>query len=334
YFINNRIENLKDIAGLIQRLVPDARVITGHGQMDGKELEARILDFMEGKYDVLVSTTIVESGVDVPNANTIFINDAQRFGMADLHQMRGRVGRSNRKAFCYLITPPFDMMTSDARKRLEAIEQFSDLGSGFQIAMKDLEIRGAGNLLGAEQHGQIAQVGFDLYCQLLSQAISELKGEEVEEVTLPPVDLPFDAYIPNDYITSEAQRIFFYKKMAAAKSMKDVQQVQEEMDDRFGDPPRAVWNMLAVLRLRIRAAEFGIGSIATEKRQIIIKMSNGFRILPDIAKELQRTYKRHWFQPEKVVLNPENPRILDLVEDMVEIVGKALKKSARKMQVA
>ena len=144
YFINNRIENLKEIAGLIQRLVPDARVITGHGQMDGKQLEANMMDFMEGKYDVLVSTTIVESGLDVPNANTIFINDAQRFGMADLHQMRGRVGRSNRKAFCYLITPPMDLVSSDSRKRLEAIEQFSDLGSGFHIAMKDLEIRGAG----------------------------------------------------------------------------------------------------------------------------------------------------------------------------------------------
>lgn len=144
YFINNRIENLKEIAGLIQRLVPDAQVITGHGQMDGKQLESNMMDFMEGKYDVLVSTTIVESGLDVPNANTIFINDAQRFGMADLHQMRGRVGRSNRKAFCYLITPPMDLVSSDSRKRLEAIEQFSDLGSGFHIAMKDLEIRGAG----------------------------------------------------------------------------------------------------------------------------------------------------------------------------------------------
>jgi transcription-repair coupling factor (superfamily II helicase) len=178
YFINNRIENLKDIAGLIQRLVPDARVITGHGQMDGKELEARILDFMEGKYDVLVSTTIVESGVDVPNANTIFINDAQKFGMADLHQMRGRVGRSNRKAFCYLITPPFDMMTSDARKRLEAIEQFSDLGSGFQIAMKDLEIRGAGDLLGAEQSGFINEMGFETYQKLMQEALEELQNED------------------------------------------------------------------------------------------------------------------------------------------------------------
>ena len=178
YFINNRIDNLKEIAGLVQRLVPDARIITGHGQLDGKELEERVLDFMDGKYDVLISTTIVESGVDVPNANTIFINDAQRFGIADLHQMRGRVGRSDRKAFCYLITPPYDMITSDARKRLEAIEQFSDLGSGFQIAMKDLEIRGAGDLLGAEQSGFINEMGFETYQKLMQEALEELQDDE------------------------------------------------------------------------------------------------------------------------------------------------------------
>ena len=181
FFINNRIENLKDIAGLIQRLVPEAKVITGHGQMEGKQLEQNVLDFMEGKYDVLVSTTIVESGVDVPNANTIFINDAQKFGMADLHQMRGRVGRSNRKAFCYLITPPYDMITSDARKRLEAIEQFSDLGSGFQIAMKDLEIRGAGDLLGAEQSGFINEMGFETYQKIMQEALEELQNDDTFE---------------------------------------------------------------------------------------------------------------------------------------------------------
>jgi len=334
YFVHNRVENIAHVASHIAKLVPYARVDIGHGQMDEDDLERVMVDFYDRKFDVLVCTTIIESGLDIPNVNTIIINDADKMGLAQLYQLRGRVGRSDKQAYAYLMFKREKSLSEVAEKRLDAIKEFTDLGSGFRVALRDLEIRGAGNLLGAEQHGQIAQVGFDLYCQLLSQAISELKGEEVEEVTLPPVDLPFDAYIPNDYITSEAQRIFFYKKMAAAKSMKDVQQVQEEMDDRFGDPPRAVWNMLAVLRLRIRAAEFGIGSIATEKRQIIIKMSNGFRILPDIAKELQRTYKRHWFQPDKVVLNPENPRIIGLVEDMVEVVGKALKKSARKMQVA
>jgi transcription-repair coupling factor (superfamily II helicase) len=226
------------------------------------------------------------------------------------------------------------LLSEVAEKRLDAIKEFTDLGSGFRVALRDLEIRGAGNLLGAEQHGQIASVGFDLYCQLLSQAISELKGEDVQEVQLPQVDLPIDAYIPNDYITTEAQRIFFYKKMAAAKNEREVRAIQDELEDRFGDPPKPVWNMLAILRLRIRSAELGISSISTDKRQVVIRMATGYRLLPDIAKELVRTHKRHWFEGDKVILNPNTPRIIDLVEDMVEVVGKGLKTSAKRIQVA
>ena len=167
---------------MVQRLVPDARVATGHGQMEGKELEAVLLDFIDGRYDVFVSTTIIESGLDVPNANTILINDAQNFGLADLHQMRGRVGRSNRKAFCYLVAPPLSVLTDEARKRLQAIEQFSDLGSGFNIAMKDLEIRGAGNLLGAEQTGFMMDIGFETYQKILNEAIEELKETDFKDL--------------------------------------------------------------------------------------------------------------------------------------------------------
>ena len=276
YFINNRIENLKDIAGLIQRLVPDARVITGHGQMDGKELEARILDFMEGKYDVLVSTTIVESGVDVPNANTIFINDAQRFGMADLHQMRGRVGRSNRKAFCYLITPPFDMMTSDARKRLEAIEQFSDLGSGFQIAMKDLEIRGAGDLLGAEQSGFINEMGFETYQKLMQEALEELQNEDdfqdlfeneddrkklfksTKEVN---IDTDFELMLPDFYVNSIEERLSLYQKLAEIQDNKKLKEFENELIDRFGNLPKEAVNLLKSVELKWLAAEIGFDKI-------------------------------------------------------------------------
>src|SRR5690606_37505380 len=182
FFIHNRIDTLKEIAGMLQRLIPDAKIATGHGQMKGDELEKVILDFMEGKFDVLVSTTIVENGLDVPNANTILIGDAQNFGLADLHQMRGRVGRSNRKAFCYLISPPVSTLTNEARKRLQAIEQFSDLGSGFNIAMKDLEIRGAGNMLGAEQSGFISEIGFDTYQKILNEAIEELKETDFKDL--------------------------------------------------------------------------------------------------------------------------------------------------------
>jgi len=334
YFVHNRVENIAHVAAQISKLVPYARVDIGHGQMDEDDLERVMLDFYDRKVDVLVCTTIIESGLDIPNVNTIIINNADEMGLAQLYQLRGRVGRSDKQAYAYLMFKADKSLTEVAEKRLEAIREFTDLGSGFRIALRDLEIRGAGNLLGPEQHGHIAQVGFDLYCQLLSQAVAELKGEDVEKVNLPQVDLPIDAYIPNEYISTEAQRIFFYKKMAAAKTGKDVQAIQDELEDRFGDPPKAVWNMLAVLRLRIRAFEYGISSISAEKRQIIIKFANGYRILPDIQKELGRTYKRHWFQADKVALNPDNPRIINLVEDMVEVVGKALKKSAKRMQVA
>ncbi|REC48954.1 transcription-repair coupling factor [Chryseobacterium pennipullorum] len=276
YFINNRIENLKDIAGLIQRLVPDARVITGHGQMEGKQLEKNVLDFMEGKYDVLVSTTIIESGVDVPNANTIFINDAQRFGMADLHQMRGRVGRSNRKAFCYLITPPYDMMTADARKRLEAIEQFSDLGSGFQIAMKDLEIRGAGDLLGGEQSGFINEMGFETYQKLMQEALEELKDDadfenlfdneedrqklfkSVKDVN---IDTDLELMLPDSYISNTEERLLLYQKIAEIDNEKDLHQFELELIDRFGALPKEAINLLKSVSLKWLAADIGFEKI-------------------------------------------------------------------------
>ncbi|MFY1045301.1 transcription-repair coupling factor [Chryseobacterium sp. GP-SGM7] len=276
YFINNRIENLKDIAGLIQRLVPDAKVITAHGQMEGKQMEQNVLDFMDGKYDVLVATTIIESGVDVPNANTIFINDAQRFGMADLHQMRGRVGRSNRKAFCYLITPPFDMMTSDARKRLEAIEQFSDLGSGFQIAMKDLEIRGAGDLLGAEQSGFINEMGFETYQKMMQEALEELKDDEnfedifeneedrnklfksVKEVN---IDTDLELMLPDSYVSSTEERLLLYQKLAEIDNEKDLIKFEDELKDRFGTLPHEVINLLKSVALKWLAADIGFEKI-------------------------------------------------------------------------
>ena len=276
YFINNRVENLKDIAGLIQRLVPDARVITGHGQMEGKQLERNVLDFMEGKYDVLVATTIVESGVDVPNANTMFINDAQRFGMADLHQMRGRVGRSNRKAFCYLITPPLDMVTSDARKRLEAIEQFSDLGSGFQIAMKDLEIRGAGDLLGGEQSGFINEMGFETYQKMMQEALEELKDDKdfenlfeneadrqklfktVKEVN---IDTDLELMLPDSYISSTEERLLLYQKLAEIDNEIDLQKFESELTDRFGTLPSEAINLLKSVALKWLAADIGFEKI-------------------------------------------------------------------------
>ena len=281
YFINNRIENLKDIAGLIQRLVPDAKVVIGHGQMEGKQLEQNVLDFMNGKYDVLVATTIIESGVDVPNANTIFINDAHRFGMADVHQMRGRVGRSNRKAFCYLITPPFDMMNSDARKRLEAIEQFSDLGSGFQIAMKDLEIRGAGDLLGAEQSGFINEMGFETYQKMMQEALEELKDDEDFENLFENeedrqklfksnkevnIDTDLELMLPDDYVSSVEERLSLYQKLAEINNAADLAAFENELKDRFGELPDEAVNLLKSVELKWLAAEIGFEKLVVKNK--------------------------------------------------------------------
>ncbi|WP_459251434.1 transcription-repair coupling factor [Apibacter sp.] len=260
-FINNRIENLDILAGMIKRLVPMARIAIGHGQMEGKKLEKIMIDYMEGNYDVLISTTIIESGLDVPNANTIFINDAQKFGLADLHQMRGRVGRSNRKAFCYLITPPLDVITSEARKRLQAIEQFSDLGSGFNIAMKDLEIRGAGDLLGAEQSGFFAEIGFEAYQQILNEAIEELKEDEfsdlfVEEnekkdfVSEVQIDTDFELLIPDQYINKVEERFSLYQKLSEIKNEDELINFKNELIDRFGKLPKQTQELLKSVKLK------------------------------------------------------------------------------------
>lgn len=330
FFVHNRVENIGHVAEQVQKLVPYARVDVVHGQMPESELERVMMDFYEHKFDVLVCTTIIESGLDIPNANTIIINEADKLGLAQLYQLRGRVGRSDRQAYAYLIYKPDKVLSEIAEKRLDAIREFTELGSGFRIAMRDLEIRGAGNLLGAEQSGQVAAVGFDLYCQLLQRAVAELKGEETEDFDLPPVDLPIDAYIPQDYMPTEAHRILFYKKMAAVKTKDQVQAVQDELEDRFGDPPRSVWNMLAIIRMRIRCRELGIASIGTFRNQIKVNFAPDVRIDNDICRELTKTHRRHWFEPDKLTINPSTPRIISEVEDLVEVLAGAFKKMKAK----
>ena len=247
FFVHNRIENIKEVAGMIQRLVPDAKIGIGHGQLEGKKLEGLMLKFMNNEFDVLVATTIIESGLDVSNANTIFINNANNFGLSDLHQMRGRVGRSNKKAFCYFITPPYSAMTDDARKRITALEQFSDLGSGINIAMKDLEIRGAGDLLGGEQSGFINEIGFETYQKILAEAIEELKEKEfkelyettdtdfknrafVKEVT---IDTDFEILFPDDYVNNITERLNLYTKLNEIKDQAGLEAFQKTLEDRF-----------------------------------------------------------------------------------------------------
>lgn len=330
FFVHNRVENIGHVADQLQKLVPYARMDIAHGQMGESELEQVMMDFYEHKFDVLVCTTIIESGLDIPNANTIVINESDKLGLAQLYQLRGRVGRSDRQAYAYLLYRPDKVLTEIAEKRLAAVREFTELGSGFRIAMRDLEIRGAGNLLGPEQSGQMAAVGFDMYCQLLARAVSELKGEEVEEIELPPVDLPIDAYIPNSYMPTEAHRILFYKKMAAIKNVADVQAVQDEMEDRFGDPPRSTWNMLAIIRLRLRCHELGITSIQTQRNQIKVMFGPGVRIDQPICRELAKQHRRHWFEPDRLTINPSGPRIISEVEDMIEVLAGAFRKMKAK----
>ncbi|MFD1094361.1 transcription-repair coupling factor [Salegentibacter chungangensis] len=282
FFIHNRIENIKEVAGMIQRLVPDARIGVGHGQMEGKKLEKLMLSFINGEFDVLVSTTIVESGLDVTNANTIFINNANNFGLSDLHQMRGRVGRSNKKAFCYFITPPYSVMTEDARKRMTALEQFSELGSGFNIAMKDLEIRGAGDLLGGEQSGFINEIGFDTYQKILNEAIEELKENEFKElyseteniedktfVKDTQIDTDFEILFPDDYINNISERLNLYTQLNNITSEEELQKFEAELTDRFGELPAEAEDLLNSVRVKWIASKIGLEKVVMKQGKMI-----------------------------------------------------------------
>ena len=281
FFINNRIENIKEVAGMIQRLVPDARVGIGHGQMEGSKLEELMLAFMNGEFDVLVATTIIESGLDVPNANTIFINNANNFGLSDLHQMRGRVGRSNKKAFCYFICPPYSAMTDDARKRIQALEQFSELGSGFNIAMKDLEIRGAGDLLGGEQSGFINEIGFDTYQKIMNEAIEELKENEFKDLyeneSSEPkeyvkdlqIDTDFELLFPDDYINNISERLNLYNELSLIKTEEELQAYQNKLIDRFGALPKPAISLLNSIKIKWIATKMGIEKLVMKQGKMI-----------------------------------------------------------------
>lgn len=282
FIINNRIENIKEVAGMVQRLVPDAKIGVGHGQMEGKKLEELMLAFMDGEFDVLVATTIIESGLDVPNANTIIINNANNFGLSDLHQMRGRVGRSNKKAFCYFICPPYSAMTEDARKRIQALEQFSDLGSGFNIAMKDLEIRGAGDILGGEQSGFINEIGFETYQKIMNEAIEELKENEFKDlyeeenkeenkvfVKDTQIDTDFEILFPDDYINNITERLNLYNELSNISKEEDLKAYEQKLIDRFGKLPKEAIALLDSLRIKWFAANAGVEKLVIKQGKMI-----------------------------------------------------------------
>lgn len=340
FFINNRIENIKEFAGMIQRLVPDARVGIGHGQLDGKKLEELMLAFMNGEFDVLVATTIIESGLDVPNANTIFINNANNFGLSDLHQMRGRVGRSNKKAFCYFICPPYSAMTDDARKRIQALEQFSELGSGFNIAMKDLEIRGAGDLLGGEQSGFINDIGFDTYQKIMNEAIEELKENEFKDLYEQNTDVETKEYVkdlqfdtdfellfPDGYINSITERLNLYNELSLIKDENTLLTYEQKLIDRFGALPKPAVSLLNSIRIKWMATKLGIEKIILKQNKFICYFISDQNSDYYTSKRFQKVLKFVQTQPQlcrmKEKQTPNGLRLL-LTFENVKSINKAL----------
>ena len=287
FIVNNRISNLYDLEALVRKYVPDARVCVGHGQMPPDELEKIILDFANYDYDVLISTTIIESGIDIPNANTIIINGAQNFGLSDLHQMRGRVGRSNKKAFCYLLAPPLAALNPEARRRLQAIESFSDLGSGIHIAMQDLDIRGAGNLLGAEQSGFIADLGYETYQKILSEAVKELKNDEFADMYADEIkkgndlggenfvdecalESDLQMFFPEAYVPSSSERMLLYRELDGLERDEDVEAFRQRMRDRFGEIPEEGEELIRVVALRRLGKQIGAEKIFLKAGRMVL----------------------------------------------------------------
>ena len=265
FFLHNRVQTIEPVARFVQKLAPRARVEVAHGQMKAHDLEDIMSAFIRKEIDVLVCTTIIGSGLDIPNANTIIIDRADHFGLAELYQLRGRVGRYKHRAFAYLLVPGDKALTEDAMKRLKTLEEFSSLGSGFRVAMRDLEIRGCGNILGGEQHGHINAVGLDTYGQLIEEAVAELKGKPIVRRSLPGFEIAVDAYIPDAYVPSEAQKITLYKRVTGCVTAEEVDEMSRELQDRFGRPPAPVRRLLEVMRLRSVASEYGVKKIAGGK---------------------------------------------------------------------
>jgi transcription-repair coupling factor (superfamily II helicase) len=308
YFVHNRVESISSIGGLLARLVPEAKIVVGHGQMGEHDLERAMIDFMARKFDILLATTIVENGLDIPNVNTIIINRADRYGLSQLYQLRGRVGRSDRPAYAYLLIPPETSLSAVATKRLAAIREFSDLGSGFRVAALDLEIRGAGNLLGGEQSGHIEAIGFEMYMKLLEQAVRELKGEEIEDDVRASVNLGIDIRIDEEYVPDMAQRLVVYRKVAAARSETEVSEVIDEIRDRYGPLPDSVLNLAAYGRIRVMADKLGIESIDRQGGAVVMKFRDSAQKAshaPDPTRMLTTLRRR----PDVVLTPPASLRL-------------------------
>lgn len=298
FFVYNRVKTIDQMASYLQQLIPEARIDIAHGQMSEDQLEEVMLSFYEGASDLLVCTTIIENGLDIPNVNTIIVYDADRLGLAQLYQLRGRVGRSNRVAYAYFTFRKDKLLSEVAEKRLATIRDFTELGSGLKIAQRDLEIRGAGNLLGAEQHGHIAAIGFDLYCRLLEDAITERRGEKKPDTPDPTIEVAMDAFIGEDYISDPAQKVEMYKKIAAITSLAEADEVEAEMEDRFGELPPATRNLLEIARLKVLAKQLGVSTVTTERGDLVARFLPGLSLNAERITALLVGYKgRVRYQP-------------------------------------
>ncbi|MDI6871893.1 MAG: transcription-repair coupling factor [Bacillota bacterium] len=291
YYVYNHVRSIDREAVRLSQLIPEARIAVAHGQMPEGRLEEVMLDFLNGEYDVLLCSTIIESGLDIPNVNTLIVYDADRFGLAQLYQLRGRVGRSNRVAYAYFTYRREKILTEEAEKRLGAIREFTELGSGFKIAMRDLEIRGAGNLLGPEQHGFVAAVGFELYCRLLEDAVKELKGQKEPELPEPTLDLAVDAYLPETYIPDARQKVEIYKKILAVRGEDEARELTDELIDRFGEPPGPVIALLRVARIKAVARRLHVQSVGAGRGVVSVKFLPGVRPPAEKLAALMRRYR-------------------------------------------
>ena len=336
YYVYNRVQTIVEMTNMIAKLVPDANVAFAHGQMKERELEKIMYGFINGEIDVLVSTTIIETGLDISNVNTMIIHDADQMGLSQLYQLRGRVGRSNRTSYAFLMYRRNKMLKEVAEKRLHAIREFTELGSGFKIAMRDLEIRGAGNLLGAEQSGHMESVGYDLYCKMLSEAVQEAKGIEVAEDFETTIDMSIDAYLPDSYISNEALKLDTYKRIAAIENSAEYDDMLEELLDRFGEPPRTVQNLLAVANLKALAHKAWITEIKQMQETVRITMHERAKLdvngIPGVLERFREELNFKMDQPAYFVFRPRKrnakekinyfERTKEVVEALYELVPK------------
>jgi len=318
FFIHNRVETIYTIAAHVQKIVPNARIVVAHGQMNEKEMEQAMLDFIAYKFDILVATTIIENGIDIPRANTIIINRADNYGLSQLYQLRGRVGRSNRRAYSYLLIPSEQELTPIAKRRLSAIREFSDLGAGFRIAALDLELRGAGNILGGQQSGQLDALGFDLYTKMLERTIAELKGEEIEDETSVSLNLGADVSIPNDYINETAQRLRTYKRISSTGTEEDLRRIFAELQDRYGKTPESVENLFEYARLRRLAEKMHVLSVDKTNDGFAIKLDQNAKVSPDKLTDFLATNEGASFSPSGVL------KIFTKTENLIEKARQVL----------